>query len=216
MMPHDTRFDAATGPDSASVSGGAVAPAPVPPGPVVLLDVRDDLRTGREPFSRIMAAVDALRPDEVLHLRATFEPLPLFRVLARRGLDHVSHEHAPDDWSVWFHRATTAAGAAGDASAAGAAAHERAAGAAVEAAHAPVADTSVAQEIVLDVRGLEPPEPMVRTLAALESLPADAVLVQRNDRVPQFLLPLLAERGFRYEVDDGASDAVVVRIRRAS
>ena len=69
-------------------------------------------------------------------------------------------------------------------------------------------------EVVLDVRGLEPPEPMVRTLAALETLADGAVLVQQVDRVPQFLLPILSERGWHYEVDDSAPDGVVVRIHR--
>jgi hypothetical protein len=55
----------------------------------------------------------------------------------------------------------------------------------------------------------------VLTLTALESMPADAVLVQVNERVPQFLLPVLTERGFAYEIDSGAADRVVVRIRRA-
>ena len=66
------------------------------------------------------------------------------------------------------------------------------------------------------MRGLEPPEPMVRTLAALETLPAGAVLVQHNERVPQFLLPILGERGFAWDVDEAAPDVVIVRIRHAS
>jgi tRNA 2-thiouridine synthesizing protein A len=66
----------------------------------------------------------------------------------------------------------------------------------------------------LDVRGLEPPEPLVRTLAALEELPEGHELVQINARVPQLLFPLLAERGFACEVDDSGAD-VRVRIWRA-
>ena len=54
--------------------------------------------------------------------------------------------------------------------------------------------------VVLDVRGLEPPEPMIRTLAALEQLPPGSTLVQINVRVPKFLLPLLDERGFTYDI----------------
>ena len=68
------------------------------PADEVELDVRDDLRQGREPFSRIMAAVKALAPGQVLHLRAIFEPLPLYRVLAQRGYSAVSQAHAPDEW----------------------------------------------------------------------------------------------------------------------
>ena len=45
-----------------------------------------------------------------------------------------------------------------------------------------------------------PPEPIERTLAALESLPAGRALLQVNDRVPAFLLPLLDERGYRYRI----------------
>jgi uncharacterized protein (DUF2249 family) len=75
--------------------------------PIVELDVREDLRSGREPFGRIMSTVETLGDLAVLHLRATFEPVPLFKVLGKRGFQHESAAHAPDDWSVWFWRATT-------------------------------------------------------------------------------------------------------------
>ena len=78
----------------------------------------------------------------------------------------------------------------------------------------PAAGTPESGTVWLDVRGLEPPEPMMRTLAALEVLPADHTLAQVNARVPQFLLPVLAERGFVWEIDDSAADRVVVRIAR--
>src|SRR5262245_47875233 len=70
----------------------------------VRLDVRADLRAGREPFSRIMAVVDALPPDGVLILRAPFEPVPLYRVLGRRGFAHWADCLGADDWLVWFFR----------------------------------------------------------------------------------------------------------------
>lgn len=56
-------------------------------------------------------------------------------------------------------------------------------------------------EVLLDVRGLEPPEPLERTLAALEELPPGAVLLHVNDRVPAFLLPELDDRGLAYTLD---------------
>jgi hypothetical protein len=39
--------------------------------------------------------------------------------------------------------------------------------------------------------------------------------VQINVRVPQFLLPVLAERGYVFAVDESSADRVLVRIRRA-
>ncbi len=58
----------------------------------------------------------------------------------------------------------------------------------------------VSGPVVLDVRGLAPPEPLERTLAALAEIPDGRELLQVNDRGPAFLLPLLDERGYRYRV----------------
>ncbi len=168
---------------------------------IVELDVREDLRGGREPFSRIMQAVGALADDQVLLLRTIFEPAPLFGVLAKRGFASETVAHAPDDWSSWFWRPE---------------AHPPAPQATSEPAVA--SSGLVAPDdttIVLDVRGLEPPEPLMRTLAALETLPPGYVLQQINTRVPQLLFPMLAERGFACEVDESRADVVLVRIWRA-
>ena len=69
---------------------------------------------------------------------------------------------------------------------------------------------------MLDVRGLNPPEPLMRTLAALETLPDGHELLQINARVPQFLFPMLVERGFACEVDESHADRVLVRIWRSA
>jgi len=64
---------------ASTVPTAATRPAALP---VVELDVRDDMRVGREPFSRIQAAVSALPDGHVLRLRTVFEPVPLFALLA--------------------------------------------------------------------------------------------------------------------------------------
>lgn len=73
-----------------------------------------------------------------------------------------------------------------------------------------------AREVVLDVRGLPPPEPMVLTLERLEKLGADEVLVHINSRVPVYLLPILEERGWQYEVSHLQEKIVQVRIWRSN
>ncbi|HEX6574672.1 MAG TPA: DUF2249 domain-containing protein [Gemmatimonadaceae bacterium] len=165
----------------------------------VELDVRDDLRNGREPFSRIMGAVDELPAEGVLHLRATFEPVPLFRVLGRKGFLHEARENAGEDWSVWFWRESQAA-------------PESSPPATDDRGDKVAGIDGTPDTVVLDVRGLEPPEPMVRTLTALENLPAGYRLLQVNQRVPQFLLPILTERGYGYEIDERHPAGVVVQI----
>ncbi|HET6579340.1 MAG TPA: DUF2249 domain-containing protein, partial [Gemmatimonadales bacterium] len=77
---------------------------------ILEVDVREDLRAGREPFSKILAAVREIGAGEVLWLRATFEPVPLYTVLAKRGFLHEAQAEGPDDWSVWFWLPDTSAG----------------------------------------------------------------------------------------------------------
>ncbi|WP_128904609.1 DUF2249 domain-containing protein [Halorubrum amylolyticum] len=63
----------------------------------------------------------------------------------------------------------------------------------------------------LDVRTLGPPEPLQRTLELLADLPDDVVLVQHNDRAPQFLYPKLDDRGYAHATVE-TDDAVVTAI----
>ena len=238
-------------PESSGMPRSATRPSGLS---VVELDVRDDLRQGREPFSRIQAAVSALEMDQALRLRTTFEPVPLFAVLAKRGFSHESRQEAFDDWSAWFWRATPELeGSVRDAvipsevegcapvilsevegsaavipsavegSARGRAEVQIPRLAALARDDKPslarddkpsLARDDGEREVWLDVRGLEPPEPMLRTLAALETLPEGHALIQVNVRVPQLLLPVLAERGYACELDESRTDCVLVRIRR--
>ncbi|MFC6717816.1 DUF2249 domain-containing protein [Natrialbaceae archaeon GCM10025810] len=62
----------------------------------------------------------------------------------------------------------------------------------------------------LDVRSLGPPEPLQRTLERLVDLPDETVLVQRNDRAPQFLYPKLDDRGYAYETVELDEEVVTV------
>jgi len=139
-------------------------------------------------------ALRALPAGSVLRVRAIFEPAPLYAVLAKYGLGHVTERLADDDWRVWFH-------------------HDASARATGDVARAAIAADDDDDVIVLDVRGLEPPEPMVRTLEALAVMPRGKTLVQLNVRVPQYLLPKLEQRGFTYEVREQGPDLVRLFVR---
>jgi uncharacterized protein (DUF2249 family) len=166
--------------------------AEIPDARQVHVDVRDDIRRGEEPFARIMAAVKALDRDQVLVLRAPFEPIPLYDVLGKRGLAHWTEPRGADDWSVWFYRT---------------------------AAPSPdavrEAPRTTSGRHVLDVRGLEPPQPMLRVLEEVERLGPGGELEVRHDRRPLFLYPQLEDRGFRHETDEPAPGLVRILIRRS-
>jgi uncharacterized protein (DUF2249 family) len=191
-------------PDSPSPSQGEgrgegpkpAALAAVPEARQVHLDVREDIRQGREPFARIMGAVKTLEADQIFALRAPFEPAPLYEMLGKRGFSHWTERRADDDWTVWFYRE------AADASGATA----RTNGAKASAAGLPIQK--------LDVRGLEPPEPMVKILEALERLAPGELLEVLHERRPMLLYPQLDDRGFIHETDEVESGVTRIRIRR--
>jgi uncharacterized protein (DUF2249 family) len=159
----------------------------------VRLDLRADIARGEEPFARIMAAVKALGPADALVLRVPFEPVPLYDVLGRRGLAHWTERAAADDWSVWFWP-------------------EEGAGVRKEARAAAPAPAGA---LTLDVRGLEPPQPMVLVLERLDTLAPGETLEVHHDRRPLFLYPQLKARGFAHETDEPAPGLVRIRIRHA-
>lgn len=185
---------------------------------IVDVDVREDLRNGREPFARIMAARDELPEGGALRVRAIFEPVPLYGVMAKHGLDHQTEELAPQDWRVWFFDPAAVEGASELAEPAAPAAGSNAER---EAASGSEGDQEGADElsddlVVLDVRGLEPPEPLVRTLEALEVLPGGSTLLHINVREPVYLFPHLEQRGASWEVRVENGDLVRVFIRKPS
>lgn len=66
------------------------------------LDVRPYHERGEEPFAAIMQAVDSLAPGQPFLLINSFEPVPLLRVLGKRGFESRCEEIGPDEWHVLF------------------------------------------------------------------------------------------------------------------
>ncbi|HUG12229.1 MAG TPA: DUF2249 domain-containing protein [Opitutaceae bacterium] len=67
----------------------------------------------------------------------------------------------------------------------------------------------------IDVRGLEPPEPMTRILLALEKLTSGSELRAITERRPVLLYPELQMRGARFaseELGDGSWLTTIVRV----
>ncbi|WIM11616.1 DUF2249 domain-containing protein [Enhydrobacter sp.] len=165
------------------------------------LDVRPILRSGGEPFEKIMETVARLAPGQGLRLLATFKPVPLFSVLGSKGFSHEARELGDGDWEVLF-RPTNGASSARSVSA------------------APAADVSdwPAPVQQLDNRELDPPEPMVRILAATETMKQGEVLSALLCREPIFLIPELAKRGHGWRggfEPDGKTYRILVRIGTA-
>jgi len=170
--------------------------------PEKVLDVRPIIDAGKDPFHDIMATVKALRGNEVLHLINSFEPIPLYSVMQKKGFAHVT-EKKDGVFHVYFYRAEevteeTSGGGAG--------------GEVVSATGKP---PETGDRVELDVRDLGPPEPMVRILETLNTLPEGAVLVVRHHREPMLLYDKLRDRGYAWQVERLGEHEYVVRIWKA-
>ena len=174
------------------------------------LDVRDYHARGEEPFSAIVAAVAQVPLGKALRLRNTFEPFPLYDVLAKRGFLHAAHQLGPDDWEILFVRTPT-----GDPPVA------TPSEVAAEPLSAPAEDEPFpaewgdpAQVVTVDVSDLVPPEPMVRILEAMASLPPGQTLLFNHARRPVYLYPRLDELGYQHRTRELGPSSVEILIHK--
>jgi uncharacterized protein (DUF2249 family) len=164
----------------------------------ITLDVREDIRQGREPFSIIMKNVAAMQAGDQLRLLAPFEPVPLLRMLSSQGFQHTSQAIGSEDWEVIFTRQILSAGATK----------------AAEVSNDARTTISSGKIVEVDARGLEPPQPMVAVLEALASLPPQAELRARTDRRPMHLYAQLDARGFVGQTEEQPDGSFITHISR--
>ncbi|GEM45524.1 DUF2249 domain-containing protein [Deinococcus cellulosilyticus] len=168
-----------------SVSGSLLGtPAPVWVDAVVAaeLDVQPLLQRGEEPFSQIQKVAAAVPAGQKFLLLAPFEPVPLYQALGKKGFAAWC-EHAGEFFRVHFYR-----------------------GAAVQGfpeQEKPSSGSPANWTFNLEVtipETLEPPEPMMRVLGALDQLQPGQALLVHHVRRPIYLLQRLEEMGHQVEV----------------
>lgn len=163
---------------------------------VKVLDVREQLAKGDDPFKEIIGATRELPTGGILDLIASFEPAPMIRVLQKQGwVSWVRWEGEACYVAFWFAGKRKTADNAKDA-----------------AIDAERLDKN-ASGWTINVRGLEPPQPMVYVLRALEDEELVLPLTIKHQRVPSILYTHLEELGYQWttsEHDEGV-DIVIER-----
>jgi len=156
---------------------------------ITVLDVREDLDKGIDPFNQIMDVIKDFKDGDTLKIINTFEPSPIINVLKQKGF--ISQVEYISDKEIHTYLQKTAEDKS-----------EELNEEALNKAKSDDLDTVLAtfkenfKEI--DVRDLEMPEPMVKILEELKDLPDNHALYVHHKKVPQFLLPQLDERGYVY------------------
>jgi uncharacterized protein (DUF2249 family) len=169
---------------------------------ITTLDVREDIRQGREPFSKIMRTVAELGEQEEFLLIAPFEPVPLYAVLARQGFGHRAKQKASGDWEVVFTRESRAG-------------VPPALKSAVVELQQEARRDACTTLVEIDARGLEPPQPLIKILEAVEALPEGAEMRARTNRRPVHLYPHLEDRGFAAKTEEQSDGSFITYIQRA-
>jgi uncharacterized protein (DUF2249 family) len=168
---------------------------------IITLDARAAFRSGEHPCDEIQNALSRVSATEALRLLVPFEPIPLLEVARTKGLRHESKQTANGDWEVLFSRDAATINKASEPT------HSCGCGCSASGESIEIVD--------VDARGLEPPQPMVKILEALNQLPSNAGLNARTDRRPIHLYPILNARGFNGESEEQSDGSFITHIRRA-
>jgi uncharacterized protein (DUF2249 family) len=164
------------------------------------VDARPPHAKGENPMGTILRAAKDVPEGRILHLRNTFEPLPLYDLLGKQGFAPWARRNGMDDWEVFFYRARPGEEMEPSGEAASGQAASR-------AGARPVASVRI------DVSQLTPPEPMQRVLEALAQLePGQTLLVQHVQR-PLYLYTKLDQLGHAHQTWEMGPGHVEILIR---
>jgi uncharacterized protein (DUF2249 family) len=170
---------------------------------IITLDMREAFRSGQKPCDKIHSALKQAGNGQPLRLLVPFEPVPLYELARNLGLTHESRQITGDDWEVIFSQGEAAGHhdaprAEPAAPSCGCGCHE-------------TPPTEIAD---VDARGLEPPQPMIKILEALNTLPDGVALRARTDRRPVHLYPMLEARGLKSDSEELPDGSFITHIRR--
>ena len=166
------------------------------PDNLTILDVRDAIASGNDPFRKIMQAIEIQENEKALLIINTFEPTPLVAILKKKGFNSFIEIKSTDLVYTYFWKAENSPK--------------------TPSVIEPEISNAIDDVLVrfagkvkqIDVRHLEMPQPMITILQELEILPAGMALLVNHKRVPQYLLPQLEDRGYSIALKEVAPGAV--------
>ncbi len=157
---------------------------------IVELDVRPILEGGTDPFEAIMAKLKIMDENHTLLIINTFEPIPLLNILKKKGYAYETER--PENGVV--HTYLEKFDGKGK---------EESDGATVSELSFEQAEQKFAGKMKeIDVRDLEMPMPMVTILEEIEGVAEDHALFVHHKKLPQYLIPELEDRGYKWVSDE--------------
>ncbi len=171
---------------------------------IIELDVRPILKSGIDPFEKIMESLDAMTNNQTLKLINSFEPIPLLNILKDKGYSYVTTrpENGVVHTTIERNKKSTKVDVLVQ-----------------EDTIIPMTFEQVEKKFSgklneVDVRDLEMPLPMVTILEEIEKIDNSKALFVHHKRLPQYLLPELEERGYSYvhnKIDDNNIKLIIYK-----
>lgn len=169
---------------------------------IVELDVRPILESGKDPFLDIMNKVKALKDDEILLIINSFEPVPLYSVLGRKGFEHYTRKEGTI-YKIYFFKQKIS----------------QFESAIKEQSQQEPNLVEFEKVIEIDVRDLPPPEPMIKILETLSQIDEKTVLLVHHHREPIMLYPKLEERGYEaisHKINENYYKVLIMKKRKTN
>ena len=165
------------------------------------IDARPIIAGGTDPFAEVTRMAATIDDGGVFIVDAPFDPAPLRRYLGNRGFASHGEKREDGHWRLFFRREGEGTGPM------------------VGPTVGPTVGKGVGVRFVdgvahIDVRGLEPPQPLIAVIELIERPETGDEVVVVLDREPMFLLPELAERGWKWARTASPGDGVNLRLSR--
>ena len=163
------------------------------------LDVRSIIDSGKDPFIDIMSFIKELGEDDIFLLVNSFEPIPLYSVLEKKGFDHFTEKNE-NVFEVYFYKAELIKNPEAE----------------DDKEQSADKEYDLSNVIEIDVRELGPPEPMIKILETLSEVDEKTLLLVHHHREPMMLYPKLEERGYQAvtnKIEDNYYKVVITKRR---
>lgn len=167
---------------------------------IIDFDVRELLASGKDPLTLILDKVKSVQAGEALKVINTFEPVPLIKMLEKKGFDVYADIISNDLVETYFFKKsedTTIDVKPKDGA---------------DSGWGEIMQRFTDNLVTVDVRNLEMPQPMLTILSEIDKLPNDKALYVYHKRIPVFLLPELADRNFDYRIKEVGEGEVYLLI----
>lgn len=169
---------------------------------IIDFDVRDLLEAGKDPLTLIINKTKALETGQALKIINTFEPAPLIIMLEKQGFEVYADRIDNNLVETYFYKKSADTNI------------EVVSTKGTDSGWNAIIEQFTDKMVDIDVRQLEMPQPMMRILEQLETLPEGFALFVYHKRIPVFLLPELSDRNFDYrikEISDGEVRLLIFR-----